>query len=104
MKRLVALTTFATALGCGSSTATVPRSRSVDATAFVGNWRSVTPSLEFARLSVHSMSSREGAIAARLTLSGVALEASDTPDADSVVASTSTVGGSASVGQLVLRV
>ena len=41
---------------------------------FAGSWRSVTPSLEFVRLTVHSKSSETGVLGARLTYSGVAWE------------------------------
>jgi hypothetical protein len=52
---------------------------------FVGAWRSVTPSLEFIRLSVHSTSSEMGVLGAQLTLSGVAWEGGGRIDGDSLV-------------------
>lgn len=52
---------------------------------FVGSWRSVTPSLEFVGLSVVSKSSEMGALAARLTLSGLALEGTGRIEGDSLV-------------------
>ncbi|MDF2771337.1 MAG: hypothetical protein K0S86_831 [Geminicoccaceae bacterium] len=54
--------------------------------AFTGSWRSVTPSLDFVRLSVHSKSSEQGALAALLTFSGVAWEGSGRIDGDAFVA------------------
>ena len=52
---------------------------------FTGMWRSVTPGLEFIRLSVHSKSSDEGVLAARLTFSGVAWEGGGRIAGDSLV-------------------
>jgi len=52
---------------------------------FAGMWRSVTPGLELIRLSVHSKSSDEGVLAARLTFSGVAWEGGGRIAGDSLV-------------------
>lgn len=60
--------------------------------AFVGSWRSVTPSLEFLGLSVSSKSSEMGVLGARLTFSGVAWEGGGRIDGDSLVASMGVVG------------
>jgi hypothetical protein len=54
--------------------------------AFVGTWRSVTPSLEFISLSLVSKSSEQGVLGARLTFSGVYWEGSGRIDADSLIA------------------
>ena len=51
---------------------------------FAGSWRSVTPSLEFVRLTVVSKSSQQGVMGARLTLSGVAWEGSGRIQGDSL--------------------
>ncbi|HEX6050927.1 MAG TPA: hypothetical protein VFZ21_16725 [Gemmatimonadaceae bacterium] len=56
------------------------------ANAFAGEWRCVTPSMEFIRLSVASKSSEHGALAALLTFSGVAWEGSGRIEDDAFVA------------------
>lgn len=71
--------------------------------AFAGEWRSVTPSLEFIGLSVISKSSERGALAARLTLSGVAWEGGGRIDGDSLVAGMTILGASAASGVIVAR-
>ena len=53
---------------------------------FAGEWRSVTPSLEFLRLSIHSTSSEQGVLGARLTFSGLAWDGSGRIEGDSFVA------------------
>jgi len=70
---------------------------------FAGTWRSVTPSLEFIRLSVHSLSSQMGVLGARLTFSGVAWEGSGRIDADSLVASMAVVGAAQSSAVMIVR-
>jgi hypothetical protein len=69
---------------------------------FAGAWRSVTPGLEFIRLSVHSKSSEEGVLAARLTFSGVAWEGGGRIVGDSLVTIMAVVGTTAS-GVMVAR-
>ncbi|MBL8986459.1 MAG: hypothetical protein JNJ80_09315 [Gemmatimonadetes bacterium] len=71
--------------------------------AFAGEWRSVTPSLEFVRLSVVSRSSEMGALGARLTFSGVAWEGSGRIEGDSLVAGMTVVGASTSSSVIVAR-
>ena len=82
IRELSVVVVLCAAVGC-SSGSTEPRSNGsppptgsevVSANVFTGSWRSVTPSLEFVRLSVHSKSSEQGALAALLTFSGVAWE------------------------------
>jgi hypothetical protein len=98
------------ALGCANQTSdpTAARDASLGKTpdapvaTFAGAWRSVTPSLEFVRLSVVSLSREQGAIAARLTLSGVALDGSARIDGDSLVAGMS-YGGAQTNRVLVAR-
>ena len=82
------------ATGCSSGTTkpVLPVSPPED---FAGTWRSVTPSLEFVRLTVSSKSSEMGVLAARLTLSGVAWEGSGRIDGDSLVANMSIPGSAA---------
>ena len=72
--------------------------------AFAGAWRSVTPSLEFIRLTVASKSSEQGVLAARLTFSGVAWEGSGRITGDSVVAGMMMAGTTTSSGVIVARV
>src|SRR6185503_16914864 len=69
---------------------------------FAGMWRSVTPGLEFIRLSVHSKSSDEGVLAARLTFSGVAWEGGGRIAGDSLVTIMAITGTTAS-GVMVAR-
>lgn len=82
------------ATGCsgGTTKPVLPVSPPED---FAGTWRSVTPSLEFIRLSVSSKSSEMGVLAARLTLSGIAWEGSGRIDGDSLVANMSIPGSAA---------
>jgi len=68
----------------GSQTETVVKVPSPGT--FTGEWRSVTPTLEFLRLSVHSTSSEQGVLAARLTFSGLAWDGSGRIEGDSFVA------------------
>ena len=70
---------------------------------FAGQWQSVTPSLEFVGLSVESKSSEAGALAARLTFSGVYWDGGGRIDGDSLVASMTIVGATAPTGVLIAR-
>jgi hypothetical protein len=78
-------------IGCSVSPVN-PVLHPVSAEAFVGTWRSVTPSYEFIGLSVVSKSSEIGVLGARLTLSGVAWEGGGRIDGDSLVASMTVSG------------
>lgn len=88
-------------IGCGGSPAETIRDAPVEA--FVGEWRSVTPSYEFIRLSVESKSSQQGVLATRLTFSGVAWEGSGRLEGDSMVASMTALGTSEPTGTIVAR-
>jgi len=117
MARRMSLTALAlgATLGCGGTSAPTASDGSVPAApppvaspsaspvAFAGAWRSVTPSLEFIRLSVVSTSSRQGVLAARLTLSGVAMEGAGRIDGDSLVVDMTVAGTTQSTGTLVAR-
>ena len=70
---------------------------------FAGEWRSVTPTLEFLRLTLQSKSSERDVLAARLTFSGVYWEGSGRIDGDSLVLHMTRVGPSAE-GTLVARI
>jgi len=59
-------------IACSSSAPAAPAEAAASPDTFAGAWRSVTSSLEFMRLTVASTSSERGALAARLTFSGVA--------------------------------
>jgi hypothetical protein len=109
--RMAAALALGTALGCAAQTtdpaaaerdATLGRAPNAPVTTFAGAWRSVTPSLEFVRLSVVSLSREPGAIAARLTLSGVALDGDARIEGDSLVAALS-YGGAPANRRLVAR-
>jgi len=109
-RRMAAALALGAALGCAhqSTDPTADRDASLgktpdaSVTTFAGAWRSVTPSLEFVRLSVVSLSREQGALAARLTLSGVALDGSARIDGDSLVAGM-TYGGTQTGRVLVAR-
>ena len=98
MGRLVLVAVVVATLGCGSSSAepgkAADRAKIATADAFAGSWSSVTPSYDFIRLSVVSKSVEQGALGARLTLSGVALEGNARIDADSLIATMSVAGSS----------
>jgi hypothetical protein len=91
--RLVLACAAVAMLGCGGSAAepgkvaASPKVATVDA--FAGAWSSVTPSYEFIRLSVVSKSVEQGALGARLTLSGLAFDGTAKIDADSLIATMS---------------
>lgn len=70
---------------------------------FAGVWHSTTPSLEFVRLSVHSKSSEQGVLAARLTFSGVAWEGAGRIDGDSLIANMTPSGATAPTSAIVAR-
>ena len=70
---------------------------------FAGAWRSVTPSLEFIRLSVHSKSSEQGVLAAWLTFSGVAWEGSGRITGDSLVTNMALIHATVPSGVMVAR-
>jgi hypothetical protein len=107
MSVVVALCATPACSGSTSDAARVPSSPEAplpfSTDAFVGTWRSVTPSLEFIRLSVVSKSSEIGVLGARLTFSGVAWEGSGRIDGDSLVANMSIAGSTGSSSMLVIR-
>lgn len=70
---------------------------------YVGEWRSVTPSLEFVRLTVSSKSSEQGVLASRLTYSGVYWEGDGRVDGDSLVINMNVPGISGPGSRLVMR-
>jgi hypothetical protein len=71
---------------------------------FAGEWRSVTPTLEFLRLTVQPKSSVPDELAARLTFSGVAWEGSGAIVGDSLVLNMMLVGQATAARTLVARV
>jgi len=98
MGRLVLVFAAVATLGCGDTAvdpgkAATPN-RVATADAFAGSWSSVTPSYEFIRLTVVSKSVEQGALGARLTLSGLAFEGNARIDADSLIATMSVPGSS----------
>jgi len=72
--------------------------------AFTGNWRSVTPSLEFIGLTVVSTSSEMGVLGIRLTYSGLAFDGRGRIEGDSLVADMTVAGSSQPSGVLVAHV
>jgi hypothetical protein len=71
---------------------------------FAGEWRSVTPTLEFLRLTVQSKSSVRDEFAARLTFSGVVWEGSGAIAGDSLVLDMTPVGEPTAARTLVAHV
>ena len=69
--------------------------------AFAGTWRSVTPSLEFLRLSIASKSSEQDVLGARLSFSGVQWDGSGRIDGDSLVARMTMTGRAEPIGVIV---
>jgi len=104
-RRLVLVGVAVATLGCGSSVSepakAANQTKAATADAFLGSWNSVTPSYDFIRLSVASLSIQQGALGARLTLSGVALDGSARIDADSLIATLS-VGGSSETNAILI--
>ncbi len=87
-------------IGCASGPA-APQVQPTSADAFAGAWRSVTPSLEFMRLTVASTSSERGGLAARLTFSGVAWEGGGRIAGDSLVLDMAMTGSITPTGVMV---
>jgi hypothetical protein len=108
MIRRLVLLGVAALVGCGRSaaepSAALGATKVATADAFAGSWNSVTPSYDFIRLSVVSKSSEQGALGARLTLSGLAFEGNARIDADSLIATLSVVGSTQSTATLIGRV
>ena len=101
-RRTSAILALAGSLACASgSTETVPAAPGPDV--FAGTWQSTTPSLEFVRLSVTSLSSEQGALGARLTFSGVAWEGRGHIEGDSLVVPVTLIGATQPTGTLVAR-
>ena len=106
-RRMSAALLLGAAIGCSSA----PAGPAADETpapavapdAFTGAWRSVTPSLEFVRLTVVSKSSEQGVLGARLTLSGLAWDGGGRIDGDSLVAAMAVSGSTQASGRLVAR-
>jgi len=98
MRRFVVVAAAIVTLGCGESAVEAGKaaapSRVATADAFAGSWSSATPGYEFIRLTVVSKSVEQGALGARLTLSGLAFEGNARIDADSLIATMSVIGSS----------
>ena len=108
MGRLALIGVTAVTLGCGGSAAEPGKAagdqrKIATADAFIGSWRSITPSYDFIRLSVASLSIQQGALGARLTLSGLAFDGNARIDADSLVATMSVAGSSEANATFVAR-
>ena len=100
IRRISALVALSLTIGCSASR-TEPVSQASSPAAFTGMWRSVTPSAEFVRLSVHSKSSEIGMLATRLTFSGLAWDGSGRIEGDSLVASMTRIGQTTPSGVMV---
>ena len=100
MLRVAMAVAACTVIRCGSGFIG-PDSRVPDA--FAGEWRSVTPSFEFLRLSIFSSSGETCGIAAHLTFSGGAWEGNGQVSGDSLVLRMSAVGSAAPTGSVVVH-
>jgi len=100
--------TLGSTTGCAASaadpTSSRPSSIASSPAAFAGVWRSVTPTLEFLRLSVSSTSSEFGVMAARLTFSGVAWDGRGRISGDSLVIPMTAAGTDQATGTIIVRV
>lgn len=100
MRWVSVMTLLGATIGCAVGPAETAFKASSPA-AFAGEWRSVTPSLEFIGLSVTSKSSEMGVLGARLTFSGVAWEGGGRIEGDSLVAGMTIVGAPMASGVIV---
>jgi hypothetical protein len=104
MLRWMSALALCVAIGCSTgSTETSAQKTSPSLETFAGAWRSVTPSMEFIRLSIVSKSSEQGALAARLTFSGVYWEGSGRVEGDSLVLNMLYAGQAATTAVFVAR-
>lgn len=104
MKRLMlAMATLALTVACSSDRVTESVLEVPTPDVFAGTWRSVTPNLEFVRLTVQSKSSEPGGFGARLTYSGIAWEGSGRIDGDSLVVMMTPIGSDGPASALVMR-
>jgi hypothetical protein len=102
MRRLIGAIGLCVLMACSSSTKSV-EVRGASVNDFAGAWKSVTPPVEFIRLTLVSLSSQEGVIGARMTFSGVAWEGSGRIEGDSLRIDMTMAGSSTSVGSVVIH-
>ena len=107
MRRRLGVIGICMAMACSGSadrslTASAANLQTTSPDVFAGSWRSVTPSLEFIRLTLVSKSSQQGVMGARLTFSGVAWEGGGRIDGDSLRLDMTVPSGQA-VGVMVIR-
>ena len=98
---LASLALLSSAACASRATEAVPAAPTAEV--FAGSWRSVTPSLEFVRLSIAPLSSEAGALGARLTLSGVAWEGKGRIAGDSLTITMVSAGSTQPTGVIVVR-
>ena len=101
-RRILTAAAISVAVGC-SRKPTEAAIGTPSVTTLAGEWRSVTPPVEFIRLSVVSKSSEMGALGLRLTLSGLAWEGSGRINGDSLVANMAVAGTTQPIGTIVVR-
>ena len=101
--KIFCLLALVSAVACSTDRVTQSTSVTPSPDAFAGTWRSVTPSLEFVRLTVNSKSSERGVFASRLTYSGLEWDGEGRIDGDSLVFDLSVPGVSGNSTRLVLR-
>lgn len=100
MRRAV-IVSFAMSLGAVCATDSTKPAPVAPPEAFTGAWRSVTPSLEFVRLSVTQKPGDAGVLAARITLSGAAWDGEGRIERDSLVTTMMLAGTTLSTGRIV---
>src|SRR5689334_25105126 len=107
MRRTLGVIGICMAMACSSSAdrslAASGPALTASPDAFAGSWRSVTPSMEFIRLTVASLSSQQGVLGARLTLSGVAWEGTGRIDGDSLRLDMAIVSSPSATGVMIVR-
>jgi uncharacterized lipoprotein len=104
MRRLLlSVASMAVLASCSADHVTEAAPRNISPDQFTGTWRSVTPTLEFVRLTVASKSSEQGAFGTTLAFSGVMWTGTGRIDADSLVIDQSVPGASGPQSVLVLR-
>jgi hypothetical protein len=108
MRQLFGAVGICMVVACSSSadrslSAAAPNLQTSSPDAFAGSWRSVTPSLEFIRLTLVSKSSQQGVMGARLTFSGVAWEGNGRIEGDSLRVDMAVVSAPSATGVMVIR-
>ena len=103
LRRMSVLAALSAAMGCSTGAADPATNLTAAPEAFVGAWRSVTPSTEFIRLTINPTAGPATRLGARLTFSGVALDGLGQIEGDSAVLTLSSSPLSSKMNMYVLR-